>query len=353
MLLKRMQRLPGFGALSERQERILARVVDLYVETAGPVSSQAVSRSARLDLSSATLRNEMAELEDQGLLSQPHTSSGRVPTAQGFRYYLDHLVRPRSLPFSEKESLRAYSDLGAMTGQESLRETSRVLSVLSHCAGVVVLPRLEHAVLRSLHFMPLRHHRLLAVLITASGRVEQRVLPDRGSLTPAELSQVSNCLQPLARGRTLLELRDELDRQLQADRDACDRILVEALTLSRRLLEDDPALGWYINGQSNILDQPEFSDLEAVKRLFQALEEKSLMIRLVDEAIQAEGPQVILGDERRLPALKDTALVMDRYLSEGADHGCVGVIGPLRMNYARVIPLVQYAAGVITEFLKG
>jgi len=350
--MRRYRRERKLGALDERQEQILAKVVDLYIESAQPISSRRLCGRLGLGLSTATLRHEMAELEESGYLSQPHTSSGRAPTAQGFRYYLNHLLRVRSLSAQEQESVRGHFNLEAMTNSEILSETSRVLSLLSHYAGVVFLPARERAVIRSLTFLPLHHERILTVLVTSSGRVEERVLPNRLGLPASELQRISNRLRPLAEGKTLLELRAELDRQLKAERAACDQLLVQALALSERLLEEDPALGWYINGQSNILDQPEFSDVETVKRLLHALEEKSLMLRLVDEAIQSQGPRVILGEESLLPGLRHLALVTDRYGSEGTGLGCVGVLGPVRMNYARVIPLVRYTAGLISEFLR-
>lgn len=341
------------GSLDERQERILAKVVDLYIESAEPVSSQRLGSRLGLGLSPATLRNEMAELEASGYLVQLHPSSGRVPTAQGFRYYLNHLLRVRALSAEAQAQVRAHFNLEAMSQSELLNETSRVLSLLSHYAGVVFGPVLERDTIRSLTFVPLRPERILTVLVTNSGRVEERVIPNRWGISAAELQRISNRLAPLAEGRTLLELRVELERQRAAEQAACDRLLVQALALSERLLEEESGLGWYIQGQSNILDQPEFSNIETVKELLRALEEKSLMLRLVDEAIQSQGPRVILGEERLLPGLKHLALVADRYGSQGTGLGCVGVLGPVRMNYARVIPLVKYTAGLISEFLHG
>ena len=330
----------------------MAKVVDLYTESAQPVSSAAVSQVSGLGLSSATLRSQMAELEEEGYLSQPHPSSGRRPTAQGFRYYLNHLLREGNLSAQERERVRAQYNLSAMSGPEILRETSRVLSRLSHYAGVVFLPALERAVIRSLTFLPLRQERILAMMVTSSGRVEQRVIPNALGLDAAELQRIGNRLQALAEGKTLAELRAELERQRQADEHACDRLLLQALSLSEGLAAEDPTGGWFIEGQFKILDQPEFSDVQSVKRLLQALEEKAIMIQLVDEAIAAEGPRVILGDESPLPGLEHLALVTDRYLSEGTGRGFLGVLGPLRMNYVRVLPLVKYTASLITEFLR-
>ena len=352
MKYRRYQREKCEGGLDPRQERILANVVDLYTESAQAVSSASVSQASGLGLSSATLRSQMAELEEEGYLTQPHPSSGRMPTARGFRYYLNHLLRERGLSAQERERVRSHYNLSAMSGPEILHETSRVLSLLSHYAGVVFLPALERAVIQSLTFLPMRQERILAVLVTCSGRVEQRVIPNALGLAPAELQRVGNRLQPLAEGKTLVELRAELERQRQAAQAACDQLLLQALSLSERLVAEDPASGWFIEGQSRILDQPEFSDVHSVKRLLQALEEKAIMIQLVDEAIEAEGPRVILGDESPLPGFEHLALVTDRYLSEGADRGFLGVLGPLRMNYVRVIPLVKYTASLITEFLR-
>jgi heat-inducible transcriptional repressor len=352
MKYRRYQREKREGGLDQRQERILAKVVDLYTESAQPVSSAAVSQVSGLGLSSATLRNQMAELEQEGYLSQPHPSSGRVPTARGFRYYLNHLLRERPLSRQEQENVRSHYNRSAIIGPEILHETSRVLSLLSHYAGVVFLPSVERAVIRTLTFLSLRQDRILAVLVTASGRVEQRAIPNQLGLDSAELQRIGNRLQPLAEGKTLVELRAELERQQEAAQAACDRLLLQALSLSERLVAEDPASGWFIEGQSKILEQPEFSDVNSVKRLLQALEEKAIMIRLVDEAIEAEGPRVIIGDESSLPGLQHLALVTDRYLSEDTDQGFLGVLGPLRMDYVRVIPLVKYTAGLMTEFLR-
>jgi len=352
MKYRRYQREKCERGLGPRQERILAKVVDLYTESAEPVSSAAVSRVSGLGLSSATLRNQMAELEREGYLAQPHPSSGRIPTARGFRYYINHLLRERSLSTQERESVRSHYNLSAMSGPEILHETSRVLSLLSHYAGVVFLPSVERAAIRTLTFLPLRQERILAVLVTSSGRVEQRMIPNQLGLDSAELQRIGNRLQPLAEGKTLVELRAELERQQESAQAACDQLLLRALSLGERLVAEDPSSGWYIEGQSRILDQPEFSDVNSVKRLLQVLEENAIMIQLLDEAIEAEGPRVIIGDESALPGLQHLALVTDRYLSEGADQGFLGVLGPLRMNYVRVIPLVKYTAGLMTEFLR-
>ena len=324
-----------------------------YLATGEAVGSQTVTRRYGLDVSAATVRNVMGDLEEVGLLKHTHTSAGRIPTERGLRYYVDTLLRVRSLSLGEKDDIR--ERLGGAPGEatinvpEVMQRTSRLLRELSHLTVVVQAPRPESDSVQHLEFVRLREGQLLAVLETASGQVQNKLVPVDFNVDPGELEHINNYLQDLANGLTLDQLRVRIVEEIASDRAAHDALVARALRLATAAVPAESTADVLVDGQSNLLSGN--ADLERAKALLRTLEEKDLVVRLLDRTLSAPGICVFIGAEANLADLTDVSVVAAPYGTEGRPLGTIGVIGPARMNYSRVIPLVDFTAEMIGEAL--
>ena len=335
--------------IGARAKKILHAVVSEYLATGEAVGSQTVTRRYGLDVSAATVRNVMGDLEDVGLLKHTHTSGGRIPTERGLRYYVDTLLRVRSLSLGEKDDIRERLG-GAPDVPEVMQRTSRLLRELSHLTVVVQAPRPESDAVQHLEFVRLREGQLLAVLETASGQVQNKLVPVEFPLEPSELERINNYLRELVSGLTLEQLRVRLVEEIASDRAAHDALAARALRLASAAVPAEatpPEV--LVDGQSNLLAGN--ADLERAKTLLRTLEEKDLLVRLLDRTLGAPGICVFSGAEANLADLTDVSVVAAPYGTEGRPLGTIGVIGPARMNYSRVIPLVDFTAEMIGEAL--
>jgi heat-inducible transcriptional repressor len=336
--------------IGARAKKILHAVVSEYLATGEAVGSQTVTRRYGLDVSAATVRNVMGDLEDVGLLKHTHTSAGRIPTERGLRYYVDTLLRVRSLSLGEKDDIR--ERLGGAPGDvpEVMQRTSRLLRELSHLTVVVQAPRPENDAVQHLEFVRLREGQLLAVLETSSGQVQNKLVPVDFPVDPSELEHINNYLHELAIGLTLDKLRVRLVEEIASDRAAHDALAARALKLASAAVPPETTTPEVlVDGQSNLLAGS--ADLERAKTLLRTLEEKDLLVRLLDRTLTAPGICVFIGAEANLADLTDVSVVAAPYGTEGRPLGTIGVIGPARMNYSRVIPLVDFTAEMIGEAL--
>jgi heat-inducible transcriptional repressor len=337
--------------IGARAKKILHAVVSEYLATGEAVGSQTVTRRYGLDVSAATVRNVMGDLEDVGLLKHTHTSAGRIPTERGLRYYVDTLLRVRSLSLGEKDDIR--ERIGGAPGEatvpEVMQRTSRLLRELSHLTVVVQAPRPENDAVQHLEFVRLREGQLLAVLETASGQVQNKLVPVDFPIDPSELDHINNYLHELASGLTLDQLRVRLVEEIASDRAAHDALVARALKLASAAVPAEAPPEVLVDGQSNLLAGE--ADLDRAKTLLRTLEEKDLLVRLLDRTLAAPGICVFIGAEANLADLTDVSVVAAPYGAEGRPLGTIGVIGPARMNYSRVIPLVDFTAEMIGEAL--
>jgi heat-inducible transcriptional repressor len=336
--------------INVRARRILHAVVSEYLATGDPVGSETVTKRYALEVSPATVRNVMSDLEELGLLRHTHTSAGRIPTERGLRYYVDTLLRVRSLSQTEKDGIRGQVSAAADVNQV-MHRTSRVLRELSHLAVVVQTPRPESDPVASLEFVRLRDNNLLAVITSQSGQIQNKLVTVETALAPSELERIHNYLNTLVTGLTLGELRARIAQEIEDERVANDAVLSKALALASAAVPATPSSATLlVDGQSNLLSATE--DVERAKRVLRALEEKDLIVRLLDRTLAAPGICVFIGAEANLPDLTDISVVTATYGGgEGRPLGTIGVIGPSRMNYSKVIPLVDFTAEVITEAL--
>jgi len=329
--------------LSERELEILSDVVELYLASGEPVASAAVAGVSRTGLSSASLRTAMAELEASGMLVQPHTSSGRIPSDLGFRRYLDALMQRASLDPRDARKLRSMlSSPGPL--EESLARVSRVLADLTTEIGMAVAPPSENATLQSVHFVPVSSERVLAVVVTAGGLVESRLLGVEREYAPALLERVSNyCTQAFA-GLTILEIRGRLLALMDKERAQADELLSGVVSLANRAMDAPAASGGevFVQGGNRLLERAAPGQLEVVRRLLAAFADKAALLSLLTTYLAASGPRVVLGSEFSLAGSDDVGLIVTSFQRSSGERGVVGVIGLKRMDYPRIIPIVDY-----------
>lgn len=337
--------------IGTRAKKILHAVVSEYLATGEAVGSETVTRRYGLEVSPATVRTVMSDLEEVGLLRHAHTSAGRIPTDRGLRYYVDTLLRVRSLSQVEKEGIRDRVTTSASNLTQVMQRTSRVLRELSHLAVVVQAPRPESDAISYIEFVRLRENSVLAVISTSSGQIQNKLVTTEFPLGAGDLERVNNYLNSLVAGLTLADVRARLAKEVEDERVANDQLLAQALELAQAAVPADDVSGasLLVDGQSNLLSGTD--DVDRAKRVMRTLEEKDLIVRLLDRTVAAPGICVFIGAEANLPDLTDISVVAASYGTEGRPLGTIGVIGPSRMNYSKVIPLVDFTAEVITEAL--
>jgi len=342
---------PGFDphALDARSRHLLRSLIGRYIREGEPVGSQTLARHAGLDVSPATIRNILADLEDAGLLTSPHTSAGRVPTAQGYRVFVDSLLQLRPLPDTELARLRHELPAGSGT-QSLLGNASELLSAMSHFVGVVSVPRREQFAFRHIDFVPLDAQRVLAILVFADNDVQNRIIQTRRQFDAGELERVSNYLNHHFAGRPLADIRTTLVRELKAARSEMEVLLASTVELAEQAFVvggDDVLLA----GQTRLMGVQDLSDLDRLRELFETFARKREILQLLERTLRAPGVRIFIGEETGLAPLEGMSLITAPYRAGGAAGGQVlgvlGVIGPTRMAYERVIPVVQAAADVL------
>jgi len=342
------------GAVLDSRARHLFRVlVESYIREGRPVGSRRLARTAGLDLSPATVRNVMADLEELGFVRSPHTSAGRVPTARGYRLFVDTLLRVRPLRDQEVERLQRSLDPDLDT-HGLLSSASALLSGVTELAGLVTVPRRERAVLRHIELLNLSHRRVLAILVTNGREVQNRILYLDRDYQPHELQEVANYLNERFAGQDLSAARDLLDRELQAVKQDLNRLVLNAAELGHKAFSqagaDDDDL--VTAGETNLMGYDELSSVEKLRQLFEAFNEKEGMLHLLDRCISAEGVQIFIGQESGYEVLEECSMVTTPYSVAGEVVGVLGVVGPTRMAYDRVIPIVDVTAKILGAALN-
>ena len=339
--------------LTERDEKILRSVIREYILTAEPVSSRKISRKPGLELSPATIRNVMSDLEDMGLLHQPHTSAGRIPTQQGFRLYVDSIGDIRQLPLYQQEAIRKKYQETSPDLTSLLKETSKILSDFSNVTGMVLAPKITDMVFKRIDFILLKPCRILAVFVAQSGLVHKKVIEiDDEAITQDDLEKSSRYLNSLLSGLTLREVRGKIVEELEKEQIAYDRMLCRSLDLGKSALSDEMDFEVFVQGRMNFLEYPEFGTLEKMKAVLRALEEKSILVSILDRALENEGVRIFIGAENELPEMEDCSVVLSSYSGENNVLGSLGVVGPTRMNYLNIIPVVDFIAHVVSDCLN-
>jgi len=335
--------------LSDRHKQVLQAVIGDYVATSQPVGSAAIAGSY-VDLSPATVRSVLGDLEGMGLLRQPHTSAGRVPTDQGFRLYVNNLLRLRKLTRHEKTRIKNTFEVGLDAGEDVMKRTGHLLSEASNLAGLVLAPRLDEAILKRIELVRLGKRRVMVILIPDQPVVHNRVVRTGSEHSKSDLEKMARYLNETLSGCTLREMYARIELQMRGERVQYDRLHARALRLGLEVLGADAGDDLYVEEATRLLDQPEFLDIERMKVLFRALEEKSKILRLLRATLESEGVSVLIGSESEVAEMNGCTLITSRYTSTGRNAGTVGVIGPTRMNYERIIPLVDYVAQLMSDY---
>lgn len=336
--------------LTDRMRSIFGLVVEAYLERGQPVGSKILSGS--VNLSPASIRNVMQELEERGLLTHPHTSAGRVPTEVGLRLFVDGIMQA-AVPHARERAAIEAQIAREQPIEDKLTAASLALSGLSSCAGVVMAPK-QDMKLKQLNFMMLDPHRALAVLVGADGSVENRIVELDGSTSPSALNEVSNFINARLAGLTLAEAQARLRAEILEQKQAVDRTAAELVASGLAAWSMDharrPVL--IVSGQANLIDESAAEDLERVRLLLDELEKRQEIARVLEGARDAPGCRIFIGSENRLFALSGSSVIAAPYRgSNGEVVGVVGVIGPTRLNYARVVPMVDFTANALTRLM--
>src|ERR1700749_3235508 len=343
-------------ALSERAQHLLRILIESYIRDGQPVGSRALSRESGLQLSNATIRNVMAELEEYGFVSSPHTSAGRIPTDKGYRFFVDSLLRMQPLDEgSIAEIRRQVVDGRRDSPKDLISSVSQLLSTVTKLAGVVTVPRAQQASITHVEFVPLSENRVLAVLVFNDREVQNRIIQLERYYSPDELRRASNYLNDQFRGRTLAQVREEILRQLAETHAHMNQIMLDAISVAQHVFEageGEGRLEYVIKGETNLMGVAELTNVEKLRRLFEAFNEKRDFLHLLDHSLKAEGVQIFIGHESGYQILDDCSVVTAPYTADDSVVGVVGVIGPTRMAYERVIPIVDMTAKLLGAALN-
>ena len=336
--------------LSERERDILCEVVELYLASGEPVASAALSRSSRSGLSPASLRNVLAELEDKGLLIQPHTSAGRIPSDLGFRLFIDRALQRVELAQRDERRLRAML-LPSGPLEEVLAQVSRVLADVTTEVGLALAPASQQATLQSVHFVKVAPQRVLAVVVTGGGLVDSRLLAVERDYQAAELERISNYCTVSFAGLALQEIRSRLLSLMAEERAQADELLTGVVALGSRAVDAEVASGGevFVEGTGRLLERAGPGQLEVVRRLLAAFADKAMLLTLLTDFVAASGPRVLLGSEFSLVGGDDLGLIMTSFHRASGEQGLIGVVGLKRMDYPRIIPIVDYIGNYLTR----
>ncbi len=354
-----MKAKPSVGKeLEDRPREILGLIISSYIGSGEPVGSRTISKAIEKRLSPATIRNIMADLEDAGYLSQPHTSAGRVPSEKGYRFYVDCLGEsPKPSRDDEKYIIKAMA--GATTPEDMMSTASYLLSDICQNVGIVVAPSMESSVLQHIEFVRLDDGKVLVILVSKPGLVQQKLIRVSDPYTQEELTRAGNYLVEKFSGQTLPEIRRELVEMMEEEWVRYDRMMRSLLkSWSRSLAEseaDAPPESVYVQGTGNILAQIDLSDIERMKELFRVFEEKERLVKILNACLPRgpdEGVRIMIGSELGAACMKDFTLITSPYLQQDSKTGFMGVIGPSRMEYRRGISVVHCMARVFGRMIE-
>lgn len=349
-----MDRNQAPDILDERARHLLRVLVKRYIRDGQPVGSRTLSKDSGLDISAATVRNVMSDLEDLGFITAPHTSAGRVPTDKGYRIFVDTLIKLKPLTSQELRQLESEFSRDAGTANALVASACDLLSGFTQLAGVVTVPKQEHAELQQIEFLPLSEHRVLAILVLSSQEVQNRILHVGRSFTEDELRKAANYLNSQFAGKNLADVRESILRELKQTRKHMNRAMIDAIHMAQKAMEvgDVNRPEYVIAGETNLMDFAELSDVEKLRRLFEAFNHQRDILHLLDQTLKAHGVQIMIGHESGYQILDDCSFVTAPYEVDNEIVGVLGVIGPTRMAYERVIPIVDITAKLLGAALN-
>ena len=341
-------------SLDDRRREVLRSLVELHVETGEPVGSESLARALHRAVSPATLRNIMADLEALGYLDHPHTSAGRMPTDEGYRFYVDSLMgRPRPLAPEDAAEIQSGLRKPEASANQVLENASRLLSKLSQHVGFVVLPDIDQTSFKHIDLVRLAPPRILVVMVSRTGMVTSKVVEIEEALTQEQLQACGNYLNVEFAGMSLAAIRSRLLELMREEKALYDSLFKNVIALGNRAFAaEGEEASVYLGGTANMLSQPEYGDLERMRALFRTFEEKSRLVKILNACVAGDGLRILIGHENPAPDLQDLSLVAARYPVEGEANWALGVLGSTRMEYAHVVSLVDHVARSVSEVLR-
>ncbi len=341
-------------SLTERAQLLLKALIENYIRDGQPVGSRTLSRDSGLSLSAATIRNVMADLEALGFLASPHTSAGRVPTQKGYRLFVDTLLKLKPLDSEEIGEIERRLASGAAAGRSLVQAVSQMLSSVTHMAGLVTLPNPNYVALSQIEFVSLSENRALAIMVMDNSEVQNRVVQLDRHYSTDELRRAANYLNEAFAGRSLPDVRAQLLAQLQDTQQHMNQLMLDAIRVAQKVFDKEQRVDveYVIAGETNLMGFAELSNVDRLRRLFEAFNEKHDILRLLDNCLRADGIQIFIGQESGYRILDDISVVTAPYMVDNRIVGVLGIIGPTRMAYERVIPLVDLTAKLLGSTLN-
>ena len=341
-------------APNERAGQILRALVQSYIHDGNPVGSRTLAKSSELSLSSASIRNVMSDLEELGFIAAPHTSAGRIPTPRGYRFFVDTLLKlqqPVATDVNKLQEQIAVDDSG--DARELASSVSSLLSTMTDMAGLVTLPRASQVILRQVEFLPISNRRVLAILVVNDHEVQNRILSLDREYSESELKRAANFLNQTYAGKELNQVRELVLEEMRTTQESMNQLMINTITIAQQALKVDEQQPEYVmSGEAQLMNFDELSDIDKLKQLFEAFNQKREILGLLDQSIVADGVKIFIGEESGYQLLDDCSIVTAPYRVEDEIVGVLGVIGPTRMAYERVIPIVDITAKLVGAALK-
>lgn len=340
----------AFENLNEREKNILANLINYYITTADPVGSRAIANKFQMGISSATIRNTLSDLEELGLVQQPHTSAGRIPTDLGYRVYVDYLLKPHELSEAEKDYINGSLLKYGRGVNEILGQTVRVISEITNQLGVTIAPKFESGILKRINMIPVSSERLMIVVVVESGLARSMIIEVEGFFKEKELIEIENVLNERLSGLTLGEIKHSISERL-SDINGSGKLIKMIIDSKDKIWTESSPGDVYLSGADKLISMPEFADLNRVTDLVKILEDGLVLKEFLSEAID-EGIIITIGGENKFREIMNCSLVTSQY-RVGKIKGRIAVVGPTRMAYSKLVSVIDYTARTITDLLSG
>ena len=337
---------------SHRARRILSAIIDKYIEEGIPIGSKSLSLADNIGLSPASIRNVMSDLEELGFIASPYTSSGRVPTSKGYRFFIDSLLKLQPVEATELERIKKRVNLHDSNSRELAISVSNTLSAITKLAGIVTIPKQQVTRLKEIDFIQLSEKRILAIIVMNETEVENRILQMKRDYSKDELKQASNYINTHYKGRSLSYIKKHLINELMQTKEAVNSLMSDLIDIADQVLDFAEPDEYIVAGQRRLMDFHELADIKKLRQLFDAFKEKQQLLELLDKSMSTDGIQIFIGEESGYQMFDNCTLITSPYTTEDGAIGVLGVIGPTRIAYQKVIPIVEIIAKLLGKSLK-